>query len=385
MTTVRPPAGHTDVAGELALVEEPPFRVPRDRADLHLFLQAALALEHLTIPPYLTAMYTLHPGANRPAFYAVRAVVLEEMLHMALVANVLNAVDGRPRVAHSRFVTGYPARLPYSKDRFPVALRHFGVAALETFLHIERPEYVAEPPGHPSVADDDGWTSIGQFYNTIGAGLVRLAEELGEAELFRGDPRLQVGPEHFYNSGGEIFRVADLSSALEALRVITEQGEGVDHTVYNTDDRIFGEVREPAHYFRFDEILRQRKYGPYDTPASGPTGAALDVDWAAAYPIDPEAKVADFPAGSEVRRAADRFNEGYARLLCVLEDAFTGEPETLGRAVPGMLALRELAERLSRNPHPDPARRQRGLHASATYEVTDEHFARARGGHLGAP
>lgn len=370
----------TTSAEELALVEEPPFRVPRDRADLHLFLQAALTLEHLTIPPYLTAMYTLRPGANRPARYAVRAVVLEEMLHMALVANVLNAVDGRPLVAHSRFVTGYPARLPYSKDRVPVALRHFGIEALETFLRIERPEYVAGPPGHPSVADDEGWTSIGQFYRTIGVGLRRLAAELGEAELFRGDPARQAGPEHFYNSGGEIFPVTDLASALEALRVITEQGEGADRTVFNSDDRVFGEVREPAHYFRFDEIRRQRTYGPYDTPASGPTGPALDVDWAGAYPIDTRARVADYPPGSEVRRAADRFNVEYAGLLCVLEDAFTGRPEALGGAVPRMPPLRELAERLCRNQHPDPARRERGLYASPTYEITEEHFARARGG-----
>ncbi|MGW1071894.1 ferritin-like domain-containing protein [Streptomyces sp. NPDC002537] len=385
MTTARPPVAHTDLPGELALVEEPPFRVPRDRADLHVFLQAALTLEHLTIPPYLTAMYTLRPGTNRAAFYAIRAIVLEEMLHMALVANVLNAVDGQPLVAHSRFVTGYPARLPYSKDHFPVALRHFGVEALETFLHIERPEYVAEPPGHPSVADDDGWTSIGQFYNTIGTGLVRLAEELGEAELFRGDPRRQLGPEHFYNSGGEIFRVTGPASALEALRVITEQGEGVDRTIYNPDDRIFGEAREPAHYFRFDEIYRQRGYGPYDTPASGPTGPSIEVDLDAVYRIDPAARAVDFPAGGAVRRAADGFNETYAGLLCLLERAFTGEPEALGDTVPVMRSLRGLAERLYRNPHPDPVKRERGLHAGATYELTDDLFARVRAGSSSRP
>ncbi|RLU82997.1 hypothetical protein CTZ27_28840 [Streptomyces griseocarneus] len=374
MATVHPSVAHdghpddTDLPEQLALVEEPPFRVPRDRADLHVFLQAALTLEHLTIPPYLTAMYTLRPGTNRPAFYEIRAVVLEEMLHMALVANVLNAVGGSPLVAHSRFVTGYPVRLPYSKERFPVALRHFGEKALETFLRIERPEYVAEPPGHPSVADDEGWTSIGQFYRTIGTGLVRLTEELGEEELFRGDPRRQLGPEHFYNSGGELFPVTGLASALEALRVITEQGEGVDRTVFDSDDRLFGEAREPAHYFRFDELRRERAYGPYDTPASGPTGPAVEVDWEAVDRIDPAAKAAHFPEGSAVRHAADCFNEAYAGLLCLLERAFTGEPERLGQTVPMMAELRRLAEGLYRNPHPDPAKRSRGLHASATYE-----------------
>ncbi|MCA6096039.1 ferritin-like protein [Streptomyces sp. SCA3-4] len=363
---------------EPTVLREPPFRVPRDRADLHLFLQAALALEHLTIPPYLTAMYTLRPGTNRHAFYAIRGVVLEEMLHMTLVANLLNAVGGTPCVADPRFVTGYPAVLPFSKEKVPVALRHFGPEALDTFLYIERPDYVAEPPGHPSVADDGGWTSIGQFYNTIREGLLRLADELGERELFCGDPALQVGPRDFYNSGGEVLTVTDLDSALLALRVITEEGEGVSGTVFDSDDALFGEAREPAHYFRFDEIRRQRSYGPHDTPASGPTGPAVDVRWSDAYPIDPAAKAADYPPGSGVRLAADRFNEAYAWLLCVLERAFTGEPTALQGAIPAMLELRDLAEQLYRNPHPDPAKRAQGLYASPTYEVTTRHFDRAR-------
>ncbi|MFF4403479.1 ferritin-like domain-containing protein [Streptoverticillium reticulum] len=374
------PAPPTDIAGELAVVDEPPFRVPRDLADLHLFLQAALTLEHLTIPPYLTAMYTLRPGTNRPAFYAVRAVVLEEMLHMTLVANLLNAVGGRPLVANSRFVTGYPARLPYSRDRFPVALRHFGVTALETFLRIEHPAYVAEPPGHPSVAGDEGWTSVGQFYATIREGLVRLARASGECALFTGDPARQVGPRDFYNSGGEVFPVTDLASALKAVEVITDQGEGVSRTIFNTDDRFFGEVREPAHYFRFNEILQQRTYGPQDTPASGPSGPAMEVSWADAYPVDPEAKVRHYPEGSAVREAAERFNSVYARLLWVLERAYGGCPAVLRESVPVMLELRDLSERLYRNPHPDTEKAARGLHASATYEVTEAHFAAAREG-----
>ncbi|MBO0653894.1 ferritin-like protein [Streptomyces triculaminicus] len=360
------------------VLREPPFRIPADRADLHRFLRAALALEHLTVPPYLTAMYTLRPGTNRPAFYAVRAVVLEEMLHMALVANLLNAVGGRVLTADPRFVTGYPALLPYSRDRITVSLRHFGVTALETFLRIEQPEFVSGPPGHAPAREDQGWTSIGQFYGTIREGVLRLSAELGERRLFSGDPALQVGPEHFYNSGGEIFAVTDLASALKALQVITEQGEGVSMSVFDSDDRIFGEAREPAHYFRFNELLQQRSYAPHDTPAGGPTGPAVDVTWHDVHPIDPEARVAHYPRGSAVRRAAEEFNDVYAQLLCVLETAFTGAPRALGDAAPVMLRMRLLAERLYRNPHPDPAKRARGLYASATYEVTERHFERAR-------
>jgi hypothetical protein len=33
-------------------------------ADLHRFVQLAIELEHSTIPPYLTAYYTLRAGTN---------------------------------------------------------------------------------------------------------------------------------------------------------------------------------------------------------------------------------------------------------------------------------------------------------------------------------
>ena len=34
-------------------------------AELHRYLQNAIELEHSTIPPYLTAMFSLRPGVNR--------------------------------------------------------------------------------------------------------------------------------------------------------------------------------------------------------------------------------------------------------------------------------------------------------------------------------
>ena len=92
--------------------KELPFKLPKNLPELRKYLQGALEIEHLTIPPYLTAMYTVRAGTNQDAYYTIRSVVLEEMLHMTLVANLLNAVGGRPRVAHPDFVRSYPERLP---------------------------------------------------------------------------------------------------------------------------------------------------------------------------------------------------------------------------------------------------------------------------------
>ncbi|WP_052434021.1 ferritin-like domain-containing protein [Streptacidiphilus melanogenes] len=378
--TVRDPltglTGFTDIKAPLTEIEQPPFEIPRTIPKLRYFLQAALALEFLTIPPYLTAMYTIKPGTNQEAWYSLRAVVLEEMLHMTLVANLLNAVGGTPVVADPRFVTDYPAKLPYAREQVPIALRGFGREAIRTGLWIERPEKLEDLPRTGKEPDPRGWTSIGQFYATIRAGMRGLSEK--HPDLFDGDPGRQVGPEDFYNSGGRAFPVTDLASALEAIELISEQGEGVPGSIYNPDDRLFGQAKELAHYFRFMEVHEERRYGPLDTPASGPTGPALPIDWSAAYRIDPQAKVADYPVGSEVRQAAEHFNLVYARLLWLLDLSFNGEPKQLQAAVPVMLELRDLALQLYANPHPDPAKAARGVHASATFEITGAELSAAK-------
>ena len=62
------------------------------RHRLHELLQAAVELAAPVIPPYLCALYSMHPTGNERAKLIIRSVVVEEMLHMILAANVLNAV-----------------------------------------------------------------------------------------------------------------------------------------------------------------------------------------------------------------------------------------------------------------------------------------------------
>jgi hypothetical protein len=362
---------HPSEADGLVLGDrELPFTLPKTLPELWTYLQGALEIEHLTIPPYLTAMYTIQAGTNKAAYYAIRSVVLEEMLHMTLVANLLNALGGRPRVAHPDFVRSYPAKLPYSALNVEIPLRHFSPEAMRTFLLIEHPQRF----DHSPFPAKQGWISIGQFYDFIRTGLLTLVAELGEDAVFRGRRERQVGPEDFYNSGGEAFPVTDLNSALLALRVITEQGEGLNASLFDSDDQLFGEQRQVAHYFRFNEILTGRTYGPHDTPDAPPTGPEIDVRWEDAYLIDPNASITDYARYEDtaVYEHAVAFNNAYAELLAHLEIAFNGSPRFMILAVPTMLRLRDLAERLYHNPHPDPNKRPRGYFASATFEI-DHH------------
>jgi len=75
--------------------------LPEPRIDtldsLREHLQWAIELEHATLPPYLTALYSLDPERNPAAVEVLSSVFVEEMLHLALAANLLNAVGGAPR------------------------------------------------------------------------------------------------------------------------------------------------------------------------------------------------------------------------------------------------------------------------------------------------
>jgi Ferritin-like len=344
-----------------------PFELPKSLPELRKYLQGALEIEHLTIPPYLTAMYTIRAGTNKAAYYAIRSVVLEEMLHMTLVANVLNALGGRPRVAHPDFVRSYPVRLPYSALNVRIPLQHFSPEAMRTFLLIEHPQHFDRAP----LPAEKGWTSIGQFYDFIRQGLLTLVGQLGKDKVFCGRRERQVGPQDFYNSGGEALPVTDLASALLALRIITEQGEGLSDSLFDSDDQLFGEQRQVAHYFRFNEILTGRTYDPHDTPDAPPTGPEIDVRWEDAYRIDPNASIADYARyeNKAIYEHAVAFNDAYAELLAHLEIAFNGMPRFMILGVPAMLRLRDLAEQLYHNPHPDPDKGSRGYFASATFEI----------------
>jgi Ferritin-like len=56
----------------------------------------------------MCAMYSLDSGRNPEATEVVTSVLVEEMMHMALAANLLNAVGGRPRLDSTQMLPAYP-------------------------------------------------------------------------------------------------------------------------------------------------------------------------------------------------------------------------------------------------------------------------------------
>ncbi len=85
-----------------------------DLASLREALQKAIELEHATIPPYLAAYYTLSETGAGPqqARKRLRRIFRQEMEHMRLACNVLNAIGGKPRIGGPDFMPHYPGPLP---------------------------------------------------------------------------------------------------------------------------------------------------------------------------------------------------------------------------------------------------------------------------------
>jgi hypothetical protein len=329
-----------------------PGIAPRGRIatleSLREHLQWAIELEHFTIPPYLCALYSLDPGRNAEAVEVVASVLVEEMLHLTLSANLLNAVGGRPRIDTPRLLRPYPRPLPHSDGSFEVPLARFSPETLEIFLKIERP---AEPD---APAEGDQYESIGQFYDAIRLGLSELCEHLGEPRVFCGDPARQVSDGDVYTGGGRIVGVTSLESALAALEEIVEQGEGAQLEIWDGDvDVLHPERQQIAHYFRYQELKLGRRYQCGDTPQSGPTGETIGVDWDGVLPMRANPRTSDHAPGSPIRTAQEAFNRAYCALLQQLDRAFNGSPEVLGPSVGSMYGLADLARALMQMPTED--------------------------------
>ena len=347
-------------------------------AQLHKLLRRALLIEHSTIPPYLTALYSIRDGTNVESVNIIRGVLVEEMLHMILAANVLNAVGGEPAVNDPRFIPTYPLDLtdvlqPNTDDEDSKVLKYlaaraeaaetdesipdndvriqilkFSKKAIDIFIGIETPEPVPPPkPGGPI-------TTIGQFYTLIIHGMERLEAEARRegGTIFTDDPaRLarQIGPEHYYGSGGGAFMVTNLERARAALGEIICQGEGFKEICYDQSVDL-GEYEELGHYFRFKQIREGRYYAEGDKPGDKPTGPPLKVDWNAVYDMKPNPKLRDFKGDPGLESLGRSFNETYLRLLDQIQRAFTGEPEALQDAVVTMFDLKYTAGGLLRVP-----------------------------------
>jgi Ferritin-like len=297
-------------------------------------LGKAAELEHLIMLQYLFAAFSLkqkiEEGLTPETLSAVqrwRKTLLEigeqEMLHLALVQNLLTAVGAAPRLARPNFpmpAYAYPAGVR-------IELVPFGEAALRHFAFLERPdgmdvedaegfEAIAQAVALPHDADDDivphlqEFDTIGQLYRSIRAGLEHLDERLGPQRLFIGPPNAQATEEHF--RWPELVAVTDLASARQAIDTIVEQGEGAR-----------GEWRN-AHFGRLlgilDEYLELKQADPGLEPARPVVAANVRPQ--------PTGVVVPLITDPGTTRCMDLLNVAYEVLLQLLSRYFAHTDES---------------------------------------------------------
>lgn len=296
-------------------------------------LQQAIELEHATLPAYLYALYSLKPDTNDRIASLVLSVIMEEMLHLALACNILNAVGGHPVLDKPSFIPTYPGPLPGGvESSLQVPLAPFSLALVEhVFMVIEEPE---DPLRFPVklLADAQAPLTIGQFYDRIKHAIVDLSKK---GNIFTGDPRYQL-TKGFPSS--ELIAVHDVATASAAIETIVQQGEGTHTSPLDPQHR-------PAHYYRYAEIFYGKTLVPNATPPPefAYAGAAIAFDPAGVYPVVTNPAVLGYAPGSAAAIRNDTFNYTYTSLLNSLHAVFNGQPNRLVAAIGLMESLKELA------------------------------------------
>lgn len=323
--------------------------------DLRHKLQTAIELEHSTIPPYLTANFTLFStGAQTNAYISgiIGSVLGEEMLHMSIACNILNAIGGSPVINTPDFIPRYPGHLPGAvESSLVVGLEKFSKDLIKNvFMEIEEPENPIDIPSG-TTSTNDGET-IGQFYQGIIQDIQALS---AQGNIFTGDPARQMTYPAFYPTS-LLFPITDADCAIRAINIIIDQGEGTDTDPFVAPEDAGGAV-EPAHYYRFEEIYVGKKLVQDPTTKaysfSDDPNDQIPFDPSLVPNMWPNPKMADYPKASQVYENARLFNYNYTTLLNSLHRTFNGEPELIQTALGNMYSLRLYALKLLALPDPN--------------------------------
>jgi CDGSH-type Zn-finger protein/truncated hemoglobin YjbI len=334
--TGSPPAGSGRLAALLATrggkaAPEAPFVVEHREALLYMLCEAA-ELEHGIMCQYLFAVLTLkqstEEGLTGEQLAAVNRwrktvahVATQEMLHLALVQNLLSAVGMAPHMVRPN--------LPQPANHYPagvrLALLPFGERALRHFMFLERPEgmdlddaegLAAMGMAQPLMSERDivprgqDFATVGHLYRSIEAGFKHLAEKHGEEWLFVGPPRAQATEAQF--GWPELIPVTDLASAQRAIETIVRQGEGPRNHWSN------------AHFGQFVNVLQEYLDMREADPDFEPSRPVIAANVRPQEREEPVPLITD-PVTAQV---TDLFNVGYEILLQTFYRFFAHTEET---------------------------------------------------------
>jgi hypothetical protein len=310
-----------------------------NRAQLIYLLTEAAELEHEILCCYLFASFSMKEDCSegvtdeqlasiRRWRDLLRGIAVQEMIHFATACNLLTAIGGQPPLRRPNLPTGSRAYPP----RFKLRLMPFSPEAVDQFVSLEQPEAswaAAQQEEFRSAAvpldrlsdifsSERNYSTVGELYRGIQDGFSYLAQKLGERTLFVAPAGTQIAQEYFQMHG--LTEVHDLASALAAINVIVEQGEGAS------------EDAEDSHYKRFLSIQEEYRDASERDPGFAPARPVLtSPQTMLAADLSPEAEVSivDDPTSVNLCRL---FDGCYELMLQVMGRLFAhGDeaPETL--------------------------------------------------------
>ncbi len=255
----------------------------KTREDLLYLLSQAAELEHSLACQYLFTAFSLKDSVDEGITSeqndkingrngwreTINEIAVQEMLHLALVSNLLTAIGGAPYFRRANF----PQAKTYSSIGLVFELSPFSAATISRYICFELPNNFQDPVKRerwnqfcqtvragegmmrflalqaPLLPRKFDYKTIGELYGLIRQGF----EDIGD-KLFIGPPDAQA-------SG--IFRnmkqVTDVNSAVEVIELIVIQGEGSPAD------------REDSHFAKFVDIyedyLAEREKDPDFQPA----------------------------------------------------------------------------------------------------------------------
>jgi hypothetical protein len=401
------------------------------RAELIDALRLAAELEHGLMVQYLFAAYSLkrypYEGLSEPDLERVRRwaslitlIARQEMEHLGLALNLLSAVGGTPSFSRPNM----PQRLGYyGEARIKLTLTRCDTATIERFQRFEAPDSLTGPGepdtpappvdqhaaeefckgqgvgraevtaalrgGSPPVAPLGGaphidlrygipYRSVQELYEAIEHGLRALSASLGERNLFVGRPENQLygGPSSpqygtmndLTQYGLDVIGVTDLPSALRAVLLIVEQGEGI---------RVKPCYRPHTHFCLFTRIRAEMaEFGLGETAARPVVANPMTV-------LQPDVGARDevnLITDANTLRVARLFNECYEVMLFLLLYLYSDRVKTRAQADALMDAaffpfmtmfVRPLAEILTELPAFDKPSHQAG-HAGPGFELAGD-------------
>ncbi len=334
------------------------------RSRLLSLLTEACELEHALACSYLFAAFSIKQDTSEGGLTwqqlqsarlwasEIYMVAAEEMLHLAQGWNLLSAVGGSPYYLRPNF----PQRRTYYGFGLPIALERFSAASVTRFIAYETPMDQLKP----SAADNSDeskpaeYRSVGELYGLIRDQILALPED----RLFIPGPCGEMGPEitHF----PDIIPIRDRETALKAIEMITEQGEGTD---FDRGDSHFA-VFQRTLAALLQEQDRDSKFSPARPVVDNPV-PRIRGDWN----VGGNVTLITNPFASEV---GDLFDDVYSLMLRLLQHAFASGPNPVAAlfcdaAINAMtMVVKPLGEALAKL----PSGVDDGSHAGAAFGLT---------------